>query len=112
MSGGQWHITCFDAVSVEDMMPADPSFRRGDCNADAALDLADAICVLTQLFGGGAAASCADALDSQDDGAVDIADAIFLLQYLFAAGTPLPAPGLSCGPDPSADALDCREPHC
>ena len=109
--GGQWHINCFDGAEIEDLSPTEPEFRRGDCNGDATLDLADAVCILSYLFSG-AEAGCLDALDSQDDGALDIADAVSLLQYLFAGGAPPSRPGLSCGPDPTEDKLDCAHYDC
>ncbi len=111
-AGGQWRINCFDAVTITDLTPPAPEFRRGDCNDDEKLDLSDAICVLGYLFSQKPAA-CLDAIDTQDDGAVNVADAIYLLQYLFARGpTPSP-PGLACGPDPTgADALGCEAYDC
>ena len=82
-------------------------FRRGDANADGLLDLADAIVTLNFLFIDGPM-NCADAGDNNDDGLLDIADAIFLMNYLFISGATPPAPGPdSCGPDPTADTLEC-----
>ena len=94
---------------------ADPSiqFRRGDANGDGKLDLSDAIKTLGNLFLDGGAFDCAKASDSNGDGLVDLSDVIFSLEYLFQGGTEPPAPGLICGADPSADALDCQSyPAC
>ncbi|MEE8143686.1 MAG: hypothetical protein V3T77_11340, partial [Planctomycetota bacterium] len=99
--------------------PADPTsfppnpdciglFRRGDCTADGHTNIADAIFLLSSLSGKGTAPACEDACDGNDDGALDIADAIYVLIYLFSEGAAPPVPFGQCGPDPSADALNCR----
>lgn len=86
----------------------DPEFGRGDCNADGAFNIADAVSGLGILFAGDPAASCVDACDANDDGAFDIGDMIFILANLFSAGDPIPAPAPgTCGVDPTADGLDC-----
>ena len=83
---------------------------RGDANA---LDIADAICLLSYLFGAEAdpckqtVSQCLDAADSNDDGSVDIADAIAVLSHLFASSGDLPDPFGECGIDPTIDDLDC-----
>ncbi len=84
-------------------------FRRGDANADTSFDISDAIFTLSNLFASGPGPSCDDSADVNDDGALDISDAIFTLAALFSAGsTPPPPPGaLDCGPDPTADTLEC-----
>lgn len=85
----------------------EPFFRRGDVNADAKIDIADAIFTLSYLFARTAAPGCLDAADLNDDGAVDIADPITLLSCIFPGpGTP-PLPLAECGLDPSADSLSC-----
>ena len=85
-------------------------FRRGDANADGAVDIADAIAALAYLFTSGPA-SCLSALDANDDGAADIADPISVLGYLFSGGTAPSAPFPGCGSDPTPDALDCATPQ-
>ena len=86
----------------------DPFFRRGDINLDGAVDIGDAVALLSALFGGAGLPECLDGSDSNDDGAIDISDAIFVLTFLFSSGTEMPAPGIStCGPDPTTDSLDC-----
>ncbi|MGE3165413.1 MAG: hypothetical protein AB7O52_10950 [Planctomycetota bacterium] len=92
----------------------DPGFRRGDCNADGAFNIADAVFALSTLFppqGGPPAIQCNDACDSNDDGQLNIADAVAALAELFpgpSGPSPLPPPGSSaCGVDPTSDALDC-----
>lgn len=85
-------------------------FRRGDVNADAATNIADAIVMLESLFGTTPIA-CDDAGDVNDDASVNIADPITLLAFLFAPNAPPPpAPFPDCGLDPTADALPCNPP--
>ncbi|MFN0060038.1 MAG: PQQ-dependent sugar dehydrogenase [Planctomycetota bacterium] len=86
-----------------------PSFRRGDCNGDAQLNLADAIFLLSRIFSGGATGSCDDACDGNDDGAINIADVIRILGAFFGdIVVPLPSPYPACGIDPTAvDGLGC-----
>ncbi|MFN0059744.1 MAG: dockerin type I repeat-containing protein [Planctomycetota bacterium] len=83
------------------------AFIRGDCNGDGALNIADAIYLLTALFAGGAAPGCDDACDANDTGLVDIADVIYTLSTLFSSGPPPPPPGMGCGGDVTSDALAC-----
>ncbi|MCA8961925.1 MAG: hypothetical protein KDC38_15475, partial [Planctomycetes bacterium] len=85
------------------------AFLRGDTNGDGAFDLSDAIRTLTVLFSIGHSLDCEDAADVNDDGVVDISDAIFTLSALFTGGALPPAPGtITCGVDPTSDALDCE----
>ncbi len=83
-------------------------FQRGNANADARIDIADAIFMLTHLFAHGPVPSCKDAGDANDDGTIDIADAIKILAHLFAAAGRLQAPFGACGVDPTEDGLNCE----
>jgi hypothetical protein len=62
----------------------------GDANADKKVDIADAICILSYLFGlqtdACKAPKCLAQLDTNGSNEVDIADAITVLSYLFANG--------------------------
>lgn len=101
-----------DGVVNVTSVPA-TDFRRGDCNSDGTVDVADAISALAILFNGRAIPSCLSPCDSNDDGTLDVADGIHLLAAIFAGGAPPPAPGPdNCGPDPTADDLNCSEPDC
>ncbi|HAK94276.1 MAG TPA: hypothetical protein DCM87_04565 [Planctomycetes bacterium] len=86
---------------------------RGDTNRDGTIDIADAISVLSYLFGAADDPSkaylalCLDACDINDNGAVDIADPIYVLTFLFAQGTPPPVPYPDRGEDPTPDSLGC-----
>jgi hypothetical protein len=73
----------------------EPSFLRGDANADGAVDLSDAIRILLHLFGHIPEVDNIDALDTTDNEAIDLSDVIYLLCHLFAgdpAGLPHPWP--------------------
>ena len=89
--------------------PIAPAMRRGDCNSDGAINIADTITTLDILFMDGPAPACTDSCDANDDGVLDIADPISLLSWLFGTGRPLPSPGQSCGGDPTDDGLDCQD---
>ncbi|MBN1441138.1 MAG: hypothetical protein JXA90_00445, partial [Planctomycetes bacterium] len=91
----------------------DAAFRRGDPNADGAVDISDAIDILESLFLGGAPFPCADAADMSDDGSIDVTDAVHCVRFLFVAGAPPAAPHPGCGEDPTGDALSClSHPPC
>jgi len=85
----------------------DVSFRRGDANADAVLDVSDGVRVLEFLFLGSAEIGCSDAGDVDDSGDLALNDAVFLFNSLFVDGTPIPPPRDACGSDPTLDALPC-----
>lgn len=86
-----------------------PDFIRGDAAWDGEVDIADAVMMLTVLFGSGCQTicDCPDALDANDDSANDISDPIYVLMYLFSGGNPPPPPFPACGTDPTTDTLDC-----
>jgi hypothetical protein len=86
------------------------SFVRGDSNADARLDLSDAIFTLSSLFLGGEQASCSDAADSNDDGDLDISDPLYTLGRLFQGGSEPPSPGLYCGDRVNSRPLSTAHP--
>lgn len=83
--------------------------RRGDANADDAIDIADPITLLAYLFGVGAGPNCEDTFDANDDGAIDVADPIAVLNALFGLG---PMITDECLPDFSPDALGCVTASC
>jgi L-ascorbate metabolism protein UlaG (beta-lactamase superfamily) len=85
----------------------DTAFLRGDANLDGEMDLSDAVQMLLCMFAGGPCSGCADATDANDDGLRDVSDPVYLLGFLFVGGLPPPAPGVTCGVDPTADDLDC-----
>ena len=93
-----------DGVPDECGPPAQ-TYVRGDVNADANLDLSDAIGVLQFLFAG-VATACEVALDVNGSNVVDLADAIALLEGLFTGGALPVAPFPNCGVD-ATTTLTC-----
>jgi hypothetical protein len=94
------------ADSLRVLTERPPSFRRGDVNADGALNIGDPANVLHYLFGPGEL-TCEQSADTNDDGRLDVSDPIALLGYLFL-GTSQPAePFLACARDPTPDDLEC-----
>ncbi len=73
----------------------------GDCDQDARLGLADAVCMLRDLFLGVTPPVECDAepraavLDANGDAGNDVSDPVYLLLHLFAGGPP-PAAGTEC----------------
>ncbi|MBN1421604.1 MAG: discoidin domain-containing protein [Planctomycetes bacterium] len=87
--------------------PAGTPFRRGYVNADAILDLGDAITLLNFLFASGTTPTCVKSADVDDNGLLTIGDGINLLNFQFANGAPPAPPYAVCGTDPTPDALTC-----
>ncbi|MBN1419357.1 MAG: dockerin type I repeat-containing protein [Planctomycetes bacterium] len=87
-------------------------FVRGDVNADAAVDLGDAVTVLSYLFTSGSVA-CEAASDMNADGIHDLGDAVSLLNHLFADGPAPAAPYPKCGLDTTGrKPLPCAKSPC
>ncbi len=84
-----------------------PEFIRGDATWDGEINIADAVMMLSVLFGCTPICSCPDVLDANDDSGNDISDPVYILMYLFSSGNPPPPPFPACGPDPTTDSLDC-----
>jgi hypothetical protein len=100
------------AVNLRELFARRVDFRRGHINTDNTRNVADAVCLLTYLFGPSddpckeSVAQCLDGADANDDGRVNIGDAIMLLSHLFLEAT-LPPPSEACGPDETEDGLGC-----
>ncbi len=87
--------------------PAVP-FRRGDSNADAAMDLSDAVAILGYLFlADPRSLACEESADADGNEELEVSDPVSLLDYLFLAGPPPPAPFVSCGPATPGGKLSC-----
>lgn len=99
-----------ESVPITCTLRCSRPFIRGDLNADANVDLADAVSALQTLFVPGSDPfGCEDAADADDDGLLTIGDPIEILNLLFLPGSlPLPPPA-SCGDDPTLDDLSCFE---
>lgn len=106
----------FDGLRIEavEIHGDPPLFSRGDCNQDGQFNIADAVFLLTQLFGGAPSAlQCDDACDGNDDENLNIADPVAYLGALFTIGSqPLPPPYPDCGGDPGGDTLSCVQSIC
>ncbi len=82
--------------------PVDPSaasenrFVRGNCNADAVVDISDAIFALGYLFLGKEDPDCIEACKTNPDDRLDLSDAVFLLSFLFTGGPSPPPPYPGC----------------
>ncbi len=93
-------------------LPPTGQLFRGDTNDDGAVNIADAIYLLGNLFPGTNPPNvlvCLDAADTNNDAGINIADAISLLGSLFGSpAVPLPSPNVTdgCGPDTNA-SLGC-----
>ncbi len=84
-------------------------FRRGDANADGAVDIADALFTIDFLFLRARDPVCADASDADDDGWITLADAVTTLRVLFLGSDAIPLPGTHvCGVDPTVDLMICE----
>ena len=82
------------------------TFRRGDVDTSASLEITDAVRLLGFLFLGSSGPECPDAADADDNGRLEITDAIVILGYLFLGSAAPPAPGPDfCSGDASEDAL-------
>ncbi len=90
-----------------DKLP-EPSFVRGDVNADGSINATDAVSLLSYLFRAGAAPDCAKSADTDDSGTLSITDAIGILRHIFGGAGPLPEPFAGCGVDTSADEVTCE----
>ncbi len=96
-------------------VPAVPSFLRGDCNGDSAVDISDGIFHLNALFVADAEqTTCFEACNTNNDDASDVSDAIFTFNFLFVAGSETPAaPYPDCAVDPEpAGSLGCERLAC
>jgi hypothetical protein len=82
-------------------------FRRGDANADGAVNLTDGIAVFNFLFLGGDTPTCLEAADTNDaDDAINLTDGIYVLNFLFLGGDAPPEPGpFDCGPEPAESPI-------
>lgn len=81
---------------------------RGDANDDGGVNIADAIDILSKLFGVGGSFPCDNAADGNNDGSINIGDGVFIVATLFTPGAPpIPPPFPNCGVDGEHD-LTCN----
>ena len=58
----------------------------GDANADATVDISDAVYLISYIFSGGSAPEPLEAGDANCDQGIDISDAVYLISYIFSGG--------------------------
>ncbi len=68
------------------------NYLCGNANADAAVDISDAVYLIQYIFSGGPAPSPVASGDANCDQSVDISDVVYLIQYIFSSG-PQPCEG-------------------
>ena len=85
---------------------------RGDANSDGQVNIADGVWLISELFSGGGASSCAISRDCNSDGGVDLADPTFIINYRFLGGPPPAAPFDSCGQVDGQTPEDCNASSC
>ena len=89
-------------------------YRRGDVDANSALELTDALQLLNFLFTLGPSPACLAAADVNADLEISIADAMHSILYLIHDAPPPPAPFEDCGALPAnelgaaSEACECR----
>ncbi|MBI4602577.1 MAG: hypothetical protein HY721_11515 [Planctomycetes bacterium] len=105
-------VSCPAPLRCEVTVVPGAFFRRGDSTGDGALNITDAIAILSFLFAGEGALDCLDAADADDNGQLQLTDAIRILSFLFLGGPGPQPPGMeACGRDPEDDALaQCAYP--
>jgi hypothetical protein len=87
--------------------------RRGDVDGSGALELSDAVVLVSFLFRGGDAPPCTKSADADDNGRLNASDAVAVLRFLFGGGSALPEPFAACGSDATPDHLECESfPPC
>ena len=105
-------VLAFAPAAFAIINPPFDDLLRGDANDDHRVDVADPVTIGNWLFNGQGQPVCLDAADANDDGAVDISDSTYLFTFLFFGGDAPKQPFPDCGPDPSADSLDCLNSAC
>jgi hypothetical protein len=97
-------IHCALACAIPCRAPAQADFRRGDVNADGAVDIADIDQLGRWLYLEDPAPQCLATADTNDDGVVNDGDEAFLIACLFNRNPDfaIPPPGPDVpGPDPT-----------
>lgn len=89
--------------------PCSPRFVRGDANTDGAVDIADPVVLLLDLFAQGSTIRCFDAADANDDTRLNVSDVVYSLAFLFLGASAPPAPWPGCGIDLTPTDLGCEE---
>lgn len=86
-----------------------PKFRRGDFNADGAIDVTDTL-FFSNILSADAERPCQDAIDVNDDGTIDVSDSVYFTEWQTQGGPEPKGPGPNTiGPDPTSDSLGCDQ---
>jgi hypothetical protein len=101
--GSILRIRAFDGTEPDPTL----EFVRGDSNADAEINLTDAVYTLQWLFLGGQPPGCLEAADCDDNGRIDLTDAVYLLNYLFRGSQAPAQPFPECGTDATPATPGC-----
>lgn len=70
-----------------------PAYICGDADGNQSVSIADAVYIITYIFGGGPAPVPLESGEVNCDGNVSISDAVYLINYIFGGGT---APCAAC----------------
>lgn len=82
-------VTDFSGVGrVTVLNNVNPEYIRGDANDDGAINIGDAVYIVSYVFRGGPAPQHPKAADANCDGNVNIGDAVYIVTYIFRAGPP------------------------
>jgi len=73
--------------------PPPPAYICGDADASGAVDISDAVYLVSYIFSGGPAPNPMLSGDANCSSDVDISDAVYLISYIFSGG---PAPCAAC----------------
>lgn len=91
----------------------EPTFIRGDADGTPGVRLADAVLLISRVFGDLVIVNCEEAADANGDGFLDISDGLYLLFYEFSGGASPPSPFPECGIAPVEAHFSCTEhPSC
>lgn len=99
---------CATPESATSLGDVKTGYLNGDANGDFAVDISDAVFILSFAFAGGPDPTPLEAADLNCDAAVDISDVVYLLAYIFNGGQ-RPCPTSS--PSGEMTSLSaCRQP--
>ena len=88
--------------------PGATPFRRGDVNADGAINITDGVNILEYIFRRGDVPTCFASADVDASGRVNLLDAIVLLRFITQPGAPTPVPPFeACAVDVGPAGLSC-----
>jgi len=76
--------TMHSGMTITD--PPPPAYICGDANASGAVDISDAVYLISYIFSGGPAPSPMLRGDANCDSTVDISDVVYLISYIFSGG--------------------------